>query len=473
MYCAHHKIGIMSVMQRRTHTSNHKNSTTASRDDDKKSKRGANAVAILVFCAAIILYALGVFGGDVSRNTMHTSSPEGTSFLIDSGVTVTVDFQRNSEDTSVVTLGPHFVSLQLPSHCSNPALWMRLEGDALVGIVLHERDTKWDGSFTIPMEGKYSLTANWLGCNGRGEEKYVRLTNVTAKGILKQVVSNSSLYPSSAWITAKKFTQTQAITQPYVWHNPELEPPRADLLKTSETFISKQSTTGQSEFYKFSDLSNYELVCWIGSQSAELIWSSFLKLRPLVHAGQRPFKFHLYESDSFVKPAGNWSENKEMKFRKCKHILISMDQVKEPSTQSEYVQQVTTFINHLLTAFPDETFPIWMFTVMEPPKSPHNCLDPVGPRSSEHPCNDALKALFKNSPFPDRVQLLDNTDITFPQLGENLKDVATAIALRIFVFVGKQVSIWRKNRQKGTIKGLERGDNLEPNFELVPYTGWK
>jgi hypothetical protein len=83
-----------------------------------------------------------------------------------------------------------------------------------------------------------------------------------------------------------------------------------------------------------------------------------------------------------------------------------------------------------------------------------------------------LKKLFRESPFPSRVQLLDSTEITLPQLDENRKDVVAAIALRIFVFVGKQVKEWRASGQVGKQSGLVRGDKTEKNFELSPYTGW-
>jgi hypothetical protein len=113
-----------------------------------------------------------------------------------------------------------------------------------------------------------------------------------------------------------------------------------------------------------------------------------------------------------------------------------------------------------------------MFTVSESPISPTNCQPPFYlPRTSDHPCNDVLKDLFDRTKklFPDRVQLLDNTPISLPQLGQNPEDVKAAIALRIFVLVGKKVKEWRESGQHGAIDGLHRGDVVEPNFELVPY----
>jgi hypothetical protein len=113
-----------------------------------------------------------------------------------------------------------------------------------------------------------------------------------------------------------------------------------------------------------------------------------------------------------------------------------------------------------------------MFTVFESPAEASNCLPQSLPRTSDHPCNVALKSLFQDSPFPKRVQLLDTTELALPQLGENKADLATAIALRIYVFVGKKVQEWRAKGQKGTVSGLERGGKTEPNIELMPYTGW-
>ena len=116
-----------------------------------------------------------------------------------------------------------------------------------------------------------------------------------------------------------------------------------------------------------------------------------------------------------------------------------MDSVTETLSQQEYQSQVETFLNHLVKAIPDDTFPIWMLTTMENPEQPSTCHNPTLPKSSEHPCNLALKELFKNSPFPSRVQLLDNTDLSLPQLGDNKTDIAAVVALRLYVVIGKKV----------------------------------
>lgn len=128
-----------------------------------------------------------------------------------------------------------------------------------------------------------------------------------------------------------------------------------------------------------------------------------------------------------------------------------------------------------------------MFTVSESPIAPSSCVAPYFlPRTSHHPCNDALFNLFRESgdpkkprEFSERVHLLDNTKISLPPSllqianGNIQKQIVDAtIALRIFVLVGKKVQEWRAAGQHGQVDGLHRGGLVEPNFDLVPYTGW-
>lgn len=433
-------------------------------------------VILLVFLL-VLFFLTGQANDTTQVSTMGSSVIKitGKLFEIDTGIKIALDFDGIEEgDPSYVHTGPHKASLLLEKSCPKPGLWVRLEGDALIPVVLHEGAPVWTGSFTIPVQGNFDVVAYWYGCDGDSILKKRKfLTNVTTRDATLVTLGNQSLFPSSAWISSKHFTQAMDLEQPYVFHNPKIPVTDATLLKTSESTVSIESATQtETGFYQFRDLSNYELVCWIGSDSAALLFTSFLQLRPHISNHQRPFKFHLYESKSFQSPDQTWSDDNKKRFRKCKHILISMDEVETPLTQQTYIQHVTKFINHLLKAFPDETFPIWMFSVMESPARPTNCLEPSLSRSSQHPCNTALHGLFQNSPFPERVRYLDTTEITLPQLGENLKDVATAVALRIFVFVGKQVGEWRSNGQVGNVNGLKRGDIQEPNFELVPYNDW-
>jgi hypothetical protein len=239
-----------------------------------------------------------------------------------------------------------------------------------------------------------------------------------------------------------------------------------------------------------------------------MIHAKFLELRPHIAPNQRPFKFHLYEMTSFTQPDQGWTDENRKRLRKCKHMIVSLDDFERETSisQMQYEQQVKTFVGHLLMVMPDDTFPIRLLTWTAPPhhdnSSDNNrCQeDRFLPRTTDHPCNDVIKHLFVKdngaaAAFPERVRLLDNTDLSLPwafpfpkepgqqddkdenhQLHlqqQQVEDLILAnIALRIFVVAGKQVADWRAVGQYGKVDGLHRNGKIEPNFELVPYTGW-
>ena len=146
-------------------------------------------------------------------------------------------------------------------------------------------------------------------------------------------------------------------------------------------------------------------------------------------------------------------------------------------SQKEYESKVKTMVGHLEKIIPDTTFPIWFFTVNEHPSRATNCHSPYLSRTTQHPCNDVLRKLWDPSQpaFANRVHLLDNTDLLQPLWGDErllYENMLAVIALRAFVIVGKGVSDWRAVGQAGKVDGLHRNGTVEPNFELVAYTGW-
>ncbi|KAL3903571.1 MAG: hypothetical protein SGILL_010395 [Bacillariaceae sp.] len=437
------------------------------------SMLGAAAYASSSFLAAPAIENLA----KSTTSSLRQSLKDANWFDIDANVQLELTIGK---DASIHSLGPYKATLHTKKKdCPNPGFWLRMEGDALDTVMMVENDDHWEGTFSFPIAGSYQLIGYWKGCENQQEPpKKIQIMTVDVAGNTPVTIGDesSSLYPKSAWISSKKFKDIPDST-PYVWHNPLVETTAANLITTKNSAVSKEGATfSETGFHRFHKLSNYELVCWVGSASAATSREVFLEERRTLFSGQRPFKFHIYPATNFVHPAEDWEVSEQERFRKCKHILVSLDEVKTPLTQKEYAEQVATFLNHLVKAFPDETFPIWMFTVNESPMSPTNCLPPYFlPRTSDHPCNDVLKDLFAESKktFPDRVHLLDNTAISLPQLGEHTEDVKAAIALRIFVLVGKKVAEWREAGQQGLIDGLHRGDKVEPNFDLVAYEGWK
>jgi hypothetical protein len=93
---------------------------------------------------------------------------------------------------------------------------------------------------------------------------------------------------------------------------------------------------------------NYELVCFWGSKTMAEIRQQFLRIRPHIFDWQRPFKFHYYPVSDWVHPDRHWSEADKTRCRKCKHILVSVDEMQEQLSQTAYEEQVTSFIGHLV-----------------------------------------------------------------------------------------------------------------------------
>lgn len=467
-----------------------KNKQDVHKDTIKKARRSPirlKRVTLLLLFVTLVLFLSFAY---TFKGTWR-SSEEVTGPLIT--LSPEIQISINFDDLfSYDPIQPVPVRVSLIDSCSVRGLWLRIEGDALLVVNLSEsKDNSWSGKFVLPMEGSYSMFLYWCGC----EESEKRNPSIQRLSVLNHfqarkklsfdeskkssvhqspTLSKWDIYPHAAWLS-KKFFPHGGNHQPYIWHNPSIPASNATLLEGENVLISKEGAIGEFGFFDFKALSNYELVCWIGTDSAKALRQRFLEIRPMIAKRQRPFKFHMYPIDYFNEPDRNWEGELKNKFRKCKHILVSLDEVKNAHSQRDFAKQITIFINHLLKAFPDETFPIWMFTVYESPTYPTNCWkDLFLPRTSDHPCNTVLKKLFQEqSIFPPRVRLLDSTDISLPQFDGKKEEISAAIALRIFVFVGKQVQHWREADQEGTINGLKRGGKTEPNFKLTPYTGWR
>jgi hypothetical protein len=379
-----------------------------------------------------------------------------------------------------VALGPHSAQLVVnPKTCKNPRFWIRLVGATLVHINLVEDASKatWRGSFSIPVQGSYRVDARWYGCNAHENI----LTPFPEPVTLQAVGTDFAVSDISVFANGSSWTLTQGIEAgdvklpDYIWKNPEVPAQANNFIKTSDSVVLKEGTVRQPNgFYAFAQLGNYELVCFMGSDSMANIRREFMSMRATIFRNQRPFKFHYYNISTFERPDRDWDTGTKARVRKCKHILVSLDDLRESVSQGEYKAQVTTFLKHLKKLIDDDTFPIIMFTVNEPPMQASNCHTPSMRRTSDHPCNDVLKHLFRpgSKVFPERVRLLDNTDLSLPQFDENRLDVMTVIALRVYVLVGKQVAEWRAMGQHGMIDGLHRNSTVEPNFKLIPYDEW-
>lgn len=441
-------------------------------------------VQILIFLGTIyLLHALGFDNPDKDMATLLLESQnyltivlEQGAHLIDGGtvqldydIHLDVDFAKGNEPDTVA-LGPHTAYITSVPACTDPHFWMRMEGEALVAFNLEREPgvNKWSGKFTLPKSGTYQVVTHWFGCDGTSEKKVIKLPDIKAAGTGTAVASSPSLYPNSYWMYMKEHSK-------YIWTDPKVPVAETTFQKLPKSTYALEGTSGPNGFYSFQDLRNAEHFCWIGSDSARLIYDAFMEVRPLITSNEKTNKFKYFKIDSFTKPDRDWDEDDKKKLRRCNGILVSLDEFAKPLSQKEYMSQIETFLGHLTKLVIDESFPIYMHTVMESPEMPTNCHSPFLTKSSDHPCNVALKDVFKNNPFPKQVRLLDNTDLTLPQLGENIKEVATVVALRDGVNIGKMSMEWRESGHQTKDAGIALVH--QPNNVIVPfvsevYTGW-
>lgn len=380
-------------------------------------------------------------------------------------------------DNAVIS-GPHSVkvSFQHGNDCQ-ARVWARLVGDALIVIPMKRIDSqRWVGDFWSPaVDGSYQIQVAWTACHGLSADNFTIPKVLTVAGNATDTLSiqkPKSIESKGLWLSSSRFNAGGEPTpmQPYIWHNPQVKATDATLIKAftsrGESLISKEGTLISREF---SDLSNYELVCFVGSDSAAAIREAFLSVRQELFPNQRPFKFHYYNVTSLEKPDYHWDAATKSRFRKCKTILVSIDELEDaPLTQAQYKRQVKSFLSHTVKAIPDSTFPIWLITVNESPMAASTMCVALIP-TKNHPCNDALNELWREGSFPPRVKLLDTRDVLGPQFGENQNDLIAVIAMRIYTLVGQQVAEWRKAKQVGRMDGLHRNNVVEPNPKEVPY----
>lgn len=462
----------------------------------------------------------------------------------------------------------------------SPPLHIQITGDALSNIQFTSSKTDNDGeddedngklssfgTFSVPFEGSYNIQYTWLDCvtgdvistdeneaEGNNNNNSFSFQAVSSpsdpfseEGKDTTIINNNSnqiQYVNSAWIKTDKimdkitntdnnkidldimkeneYTFAPILQQKQSKYTPLAIPNNGYILQES---IVSTTTTGAG-FYDFHKLSNYELVCFMGTHSSYKTREAFLNLRSKLFPHQRPFKFHFYGFSSnnydLTRPDDGWKDTERNSqftaFRKCKHILISIEKesedVKEEkeeeekedmektglrgTTKNEEQQQqqhqkeeVQTFIRHLLNAFDEEhTFPalIWFFTNNHTNDNTvlYEIFDqPSSSSHGEHGSSTHSHSFYRTSSLfpPDRVRLLDNTDISSPiynyhyyeesnntQTKKGMEEMMYAlIALRVYVLVGKQVQIWRTKGMNGGVDGWSTREGLKPNYDLVRY----
>eukprot|EP00527_Entomoneis_sp_CCMP2396_P005747 CAMPEP_0198150696 /NCGR_PEP_ID=MMETSP1443-20131203/52001_1 /TAXON_ID=186043 /ORGANISM="Entomoneis sp., Strain CCMP2396" /LENGTH=488 /DNA_ID=CAMNT_0043816083 /DNA_START=35 /DNA_END=1498 /DNA_ORIENTATION=+ len=388
----------------------------------------------------------------------------------------------HNEDPGKIALGTHRMQVSFNNLlCNDPKFSIRLVGTSLVHVHLIENpDSRtWSGEFTLPVAGSYTINSQWYGCEvstiGAAKQQVATTQSYEAVGSTLESSKplSNSIFPTAYWQAPPGNLTAAASLSEYLWVDPARD--ERTILTTSDSSVVKESVaTKENGFYQFHQHSNYELLCFIGNQTMAEIRREFLELIPKIGREQRPFKFRMYNmAGDFQRPDKYWDLEDKKRLGKCKHMLINLEELETNLSQQEYQDQLTTFVGHLLKVMDDDTFPIRLLTWMQSPGKATACHHPFQPRTTDHPCNDALRRLFdpENPAFPPRVKLLDNTDITLPLFDEGAVTQSIAnVALRLFAIAGQQVAEWRDSRQSGHVDGLHKncpGKScvIEPNIE--------
>lgn len=407
---------------------------------------------------------------------------------------VKVAFQMDSLSGKDASLGPHQVQLVIDESCkSHPrrVISMKLTGDALVAIPLQPAadELLYTATFIFPVAGKYELHAVWNGCEGTADTPF---TNLLTESLLFGATAGSNdtsseltmvksktplpIFPPGFWLSKEHSLfadKKETIKSDYIWMTQEkMAGPISTIYQATSSLGASTTVQEGSPSVKpdsFRGLSNYEVVCWIGTQNpAAVARESFLSIRPQVASSQRPFKFHYNRLTDLANPETSMTEKRTN--RKCKQSWIMLDDSDEDTaatmqvSQADYRKYVINFLKGMSSCMYDETWSIWMFTVNT--NSTKMCHSPTLPRTHHHPCNDALFDIFDEKNFNEtgltrNVRLVDNTDITNAATDFKSADVSATIAMRIFALIGTQVDKWRAAGQIGKVDGLHRGSVVE------------
>jgi hypothetical protein len=211
---------------------------------------------------------------------------------------------EDGAETVVASLGTHAVRMQITNRrrCTRPNFAIRTTGDALVHVTLVEDapSEEWSGQFRLPQNGTYGLEVRWYGCDGASSistsSPYTTLNDPIVFAAVRDGQTNplhdeeqqetTTRTPplfaeTAAWIRtgsvpqydklAKELKLSSSSLPPlprYLWRNVRSNPMAGNLLRTSTprngSYVSTEGTlTHPDDYYKFADLSNYELVWYV------------------------------------------------------------------------------------------------------------------------------------------------------------------------------------------------------------------
>ena len=185
------------------------------------------------------------------------------------------------------------------------------------------------------VEGTYSVNLKWFGCASEesSDSLHAELLKLDVTGSpVGRKSDHRTIFATASWLS-KSLIPSIADDErfaDYVWIDQEsligtIDEDEYIHLDNRNVSIARRGTFTDRGMYKFSELGNYEIVCFWGGATMHKIREIFLQEKKIVSRGQRPFKFHYYNVTQFQNPDRDWEQSDKERCRKCKHIFLSVD----------------------------------------------------------------------------------------------------------------------------------------------------
>jgi len=248
-----------------------------------------------------------------------------------------------------------------------------------------------------------------------------------------------------------------------------------------------RSSSDTSLIKSFEQLSNYELVCFVGDDDAQQYYRAFMSLYPLISNGQRPFKFKYLELKDVTNIAKDLSQTDT--YKKCKIIFISygVDRFDTEITAETYGVEVQTVLDYIRKTHSDERYDrsAWFLSPRSSSPMPTSCIETQGRtpyliHSAINELHNILneKQLSRIDQAEPHIHFMDNSDITesLSYISNEIDDsnnqhimdsqISSVVAMRCIEKIAQTVKEWRSNQQVGVINGVMKDGKLIPNSEL-------
>ena len=415
----------------------------------------------------------------------------------------------------------------LKEFCSQPVLGLRLVGPEIYYDILNNtdlissiNDNVYVIQYDVPSSlllGEYNVEVSLLHCGTVRSNFAISNESCVIESHWSHIInigsqSSNATTISSSWVLAPKCKSSESRSPEcyesgdstkqtdYIYMEIDRETNTAlynNLITIQDgiTLSLPPSLSGSSSdtslIKSFEQLSNYELVCWLGDDDAQQYYRAFMSLYPLISNGQRPFKFKYLELKDVIDIAKDSSQTDT--YKKCKIIFISygVDRFDAGITAETYGAEVQTVLNYIRKTHSDERYDrsAWFLSPRSSMSEKDNgCTNSAATQGRTpfriHSAINKLHNIFNEKQVnridqaEPHIHFMDNSDITESlshisneidtSYNQHIMDlqISSVVAMRCMEKIAQTVKNWRYNRQQGTINGVMKDGKLIPNSEL-------